>query len=108
MNIQSAKEVVIRKLEQVKTLGTFLRTKMVTKSRHQRVLLQLSPVVLLKLVDRLEFSRANFSADKTWDKGESTLKNVNSNIGNSGNGDTKSVAITFGRFNPPTVGHQSF
>ena len=62
---------------------------MVTKSRHQRVLLQLSPVVL-KLVDRLEFV-INFSADKTWDKGESTLKNVNSNIGNSGNGDTKSL-----------------
>ena len=23
----------------------------------------------LKLVDRLEFSRANFTADKNWDKG---------------------------------------
>jgi hypothetical protein len=106
MNIQSAKEVVIRKLEQVKTLGTFLRTENGYKVTAPEGFVAIKSGSALKLVDRLEFSRANFSADKTWDKGESTLKNVNSNIGNSGNGDTKSVAITFGRFNPPTVGHQ--
>lgn len=46
----------------------------------------------VKIVDRLEFSRANFTLDKTWTPPA---------------GDGAKVAVfTFGRFNPPTTGHE--
>jgi hypothetical protein len=46
----------------------------------------------VKIVDRLEFSRANFTLDKTWSPpvGEGA----------------KVAVFTFGRFNPPTTGHE--
>jgi len=46
----------------------------------------------VKIVDRLEFSRANFTLDKTWTPpvGEGA----------------KVAVFTFGRFNPPTTGHE--
>jgi hypothetical protein len=46
----------------------------------------------VKIVDRLEFSRANFTLDKTWSPpvGEGS----------------KVAVFTFGRFNPPTTGHE--
>lgn len=46
----------------------------------------------VKIVDRLEFSRANFTLDKTWTPP-------------SGEG-AKVAVFTFGRFNPPTTGHE--
>jgi hypothetical protein len=46
----------------------------------------------VKIVDRLEFSRANFTLEKSWRPP-------------AGEG-AKVVAFTFGRFNPPTTGHE--
>ena len=46
----------------------------------------------VKIVDRLEFSRANFTLEKSW---------------RPPSGDGAKVAVfTFGRFNPPTTGHE--
>jgi nicotinic acid mononucleotide adenylyltransferase len=46
----------------------------------------------VKIVDRLEFSRANFTLEKSWRPPA---------------GDGAKVAVfTFGRFNPPTTGHE--
>lgn len=46
----------------------------------------------IKIVDRLEFSRANFTLEKSW-KPPTTEG-------------AKIAVFTFGRFNPPTTGHE--
>lgn len=46
----------------------------------------------VKIVDRLEFSRANFTLEKSWRP--PTIEGA------------KIAAFTFGRFNPPTTGHE--
>ncbi len=71
ITFQSAKEMIIRKLQRAESIGTFLRT-----STGYRVTAPEGFVAIdrisgkaLKLVDRLEFSRANFSANDNWIKG---------------------------------------
>jgi len=67
INIQKAKELIIRKLEKVKTMGTFLRTEDGYKVTAPEGFVAIRSGKALKLVDRLEFSRANFTATKDWD-----------------------------------------
>ena len=69
MNIIEAKTFVIRKLEMVKTLGTFLKTDNGYQVTAPEGFVAIKSGGALKLVDRLEFSRANFTAAKNWDKG---------------------------------------
>jgi len=69
MNIIEAKTFIIRKLEMVKTLGTFLRTDNGYKVTAPEGFVVIKSGNALKLVDRLEFSRANFTAAKNWDQG---------------------------------------
>ena len=66
-NLQSAKGLLIKKLEKVKTLGTFLRTESGYKVTAPEGFVAIRSGKALKLVDRLEFSRANFTATKNWD-----------------------------------------
>jgi hypothetical protein len=75
-NLQAAKELVIRKLEKVKTLGTFLRTEDGYKVTAPEGFVAIRSGQALKLVDRLEFSRANFTATKDWDKTPPGYKGV--------------------------------
>ena len=69
MNLIEAKNFIIRRLERVQTLGTFLRTDNGYKVTAPEGFVAIRSGNALKLVDRLEFSRANFTADKNWDKG---------------------------------------
>ena len=69
MNLQAAKNFMIRKLQQVNTFGTFLRTPDGYRVTAPEGFVAIRSGRALKLVDRLEFSRANFTADKNWDKG---------------------------------------
>ena len=70
ISLQTAKTMVIRKLERAENIGTFIRT-----ANGYRVTAPEGFVAIdrigkaLKLVDRLEFSRANFTVDKNWVKG---------------------------------------
>jgi len=66
MNLQKAKNLVIRKLENVRDFGTFLRTSDGYKVTAPEGFVAIKSGSALKLVDRLEFSRANFTADKNW------------------------------------------
>lgn len=68
MNLIEAKNYIIRRLERVQTLGTFLRTENGYKVTAPEGFVAIRSGNALKLVDRLEFSRANFTADKNWDK----------------------------------------
>ena len=69
MNLQAAKNFMIRKLQKVNTFGTFLRTPDGYRVPAPEGFVAIRSGQALKLVDRLEFSRANFTADKNWDKG---------------------------------------
>ena len=69
MNLQAAKNFMIRKLQKVNTFGTFLRTPNGYRVTAPEGFVAIRSGQALKLVDRLEFSRANFTADKNWDKG---------------------------------------
>ena len=69
MNLQTAKNFMIRKLQKVNTFGTFLRTPDGYRVTAPEGFVAIRSGQALKLVDRLEFSRANFTADKNWDKG---------------------------------------
>lgn len=68
MNLVEAKNFVIRKLEKVNDFGTFLRSEDGYKVTAPEGFVAIKSGRALKLVDRLEFSRANFTADKNWDK----------------------------------------
>ena len=69
MNLIEAKTFIIRKLELVKTLGTFLRTDNGYEVTAPEGFVAIKSGNALKLVDRLEFSRANFTAAKDWENG---------------------------------------
>ena len=70
ISLQTAKTMIIRKLQRAENIGTFLRI-----SNGYRVTAPEGFVAIdrigkaLKLVDRLEFSKANFTVDKDWVKG---------------------------------------
>ena len=67
ITLQTAKTLVIRKLNKAKSVGTFLKTPNGFKVTAPEGFVAIDHVgSALKLVDRLEFSRANFTADKNW------------------------------------------
>ena len=68
-NLQAAKQFMINKLQKVNSLGTFLKTENGYKVTAPEGFVAIRAGSALKLVDRLEFSRANFTTTKNWDKG---------------------------------------
>jgi hypothetical protein len=67
--IVDAKLMIIRKLETIKSIGTFVRTDDGFKITAPEGFVAIDHVgKALKLVDRLEFSHKNFTATKAWDK----------------------------------------
>ena len=68
--LATAKIFIVRKLEKVKSIGTFIKTNTGFKVTAPEGFVAVDRVSnkTLKLVDRLEFSRQNFTADKNWDK----------------------------------------
>jgi len=67
-----AKQLIIDKLNNASSMGTFLRTKNGLKTTNQEGFVAIDNLSggAVKIVDRLEFSRANFSNDilKGWNK----------------------------------------
>lgn len=69
--IVQAKQMVINKMNRASALGTFLRTANGFKATNQEGYVAIDHIgQAVKIVDRLEFSRANFSPDvlKGWQK----------------------------------------
>ena len=70
ITFQTAKTMVIRKLQQAEGIGTFLRTPNGYRVTAPEGFVAIDHIgKALKLVDRLEFSKANFTVDKNWVKG---------------------------------------
>jgi len=63
-----AKLMIVRKLETVKSIGTFVKTDSGFKVTAPEGFVAVSKLTggAVKLVDRLEFSQANFNAAKNW------------------------------------------
>tara|TARA_R100000808_G_C2155495_1_gene168225 strand:- start:3493 stop:4722 length:1230 start_codon:yes stop_codon:yes gene_type:complete len=68
--IVDAKQMVVDKLNKAEGLGTFLRTSNGFKTTNREGYVAIDSSGAVKLVDRLEFSRANFSPEiiKGWQK----------------------------------------
>ena len=69
MNLITAKEMIISRLEKVKNIKTFLKTENGYEVTAPEGFVAISSGSVLKLVRRKEFSRANFTAAKDWEKG---------------------------------------
>ena len=70
ISLQTAKTMIIKKLQRAENIGTFLRTPNGYRVTAPEGFVAIDRIgKALKLVDRLEFSRANFTADKDWIKG---------------------------------------
>jgi hypothetical protein len=65
-----AKLMIVRKLETVKSIGTFVKTDDGFRITAPEGFVAVDRLKgnAVKLVDRLEFSQANFNASKNWDK----------------------------------------
>jgi len=63
-----AKLMIVRKLETVKSIGTFVKTENGFRITAPEGFVAVSKLTggAVKLVDRLEFSQANFNAAKNW------------------------------------------
>jgi len=68
--LANIKLVIIKKLEQVKDIGTFIKTDNGFKVTSPEGFVAVDRLTnkALKLVNRLEFSKANFNVSKNWDK----------------------------------------
>ena len=66
----AAKNMIVRKLEKVRDIGTFLRTSDGYKITAPEGFVAIDKLSgnAIKLVDRLTFSHANFTATKAWDR----------------------------------------
>ena len=69
ITLQSAKAVLLRKLNTIQSIGSFLRTKNGYKVTNPEGFVAIKGSGAVKLVDRLEFSQANFNMAKDWVKG---------------------------------------
>ena len=69
--LQTAKGIIISKLNKAKSIGTFKRTDngLVATNPEGYVAVDKKDKKAVKLVDRLEFSIQNFTAAKNWEKG---------------------------------------
>ena len=70
ITLGNAKNTLLQKMSQIQSIGNFLRTSTGYKVTAPEGYVAVDSVAgAIKLVDRLEFSRANFTAEKDWVKG---------------------------------------
>ena len=70
VSLQNAKNFLVSKLSEIQSIGHFLRTPNGYKVTAPEGFVAVDRAAgAVKLVDRLEFSRANFTAEKDWVKG---------------------------------------
>jgi len=70
ISLQNAKNFLIRKMNQIQSIGHFIKTPNGFKVTAPEGYVAVDRVAgAVKLVDRLEFSRANFTIAKDWIKG---------------------------------------
>ena len=98
-SLLSAKNIFVKKLNEAQGMATFIETpegfKVTDPEGYVAVDKSGSAV---KLVNRMEFSQANFNAVKDWSRtpvGPTVLAT-----------ELKTLVFSWGRLNPPTIGHK--
>ena len=66
LNLISAKNMVVKKLSKVQDIGTFIRTDDGFRVTAPEGFVAIKSGTSLKLVDRMEFSKSNFTVAKNW------------------------------------------
>ena len=69
ISLQRAKIFLLQKMNQIQSIGSFIKTDSGFKVTAPEGFVALSSKGAVKLVDRLEFSKANFTIAKDWVKG---------------------------------------
>ena len=69
LSLQNAKLLLLNKLRSVQSIGTFLKTSNGFRVTSPEGYVAIKSGGAVKLVDRMEFSRANFTLAKDWVKG---------------------------------------
>ena len=70
VTLQNAKNFLINKMSEIQSVGHFLRTSTGYRVTSPEGYVAVDRIAgAIKLVDRLEFSRANFTIAKDWVKG---------------------------------------
>jgi hypothetical protein len=98
-NLLIIKNILVKKLNGAQSIPTFIETpegfKVTDPEGYVAVDKKGNAV---KLVNRMEFSQANFNAVKDWAKPAAAPTDVDKQL--------KTIVFAFGRLNPPTIGHK--
>ena len=99
VDLLSVKTLLVKKLNEAQSIGTFIETdqgfKVTDPEGYVAVDRKGSAV---KLVNRMEFSQANFNAVKDWSKTPVGPTELSTEL--------KTMVFSWGRLNPPTIGHK--
>jgi hypothetical protein len=69
ITLQTAKSMLLSKLNNIQSIGSFMRTSTGYKATNPEGYVAINKGSAVKLVDRLVFSRANFNVAKDWVRG---------------------------------------
>ncbi len=69
ITLQTAKSLLLSKLNQIQSIGSFMRTKDGYKTTNPEGYVAINKGNAVKLIDRLVFSKANFNVAKDWIRG---------------------------------------
>ena len=98
-NLLALKNIFIKKLNEAQSIPTFIETPEGFKHTDPEGYVAVDKKGnAVKLVNRMEFSSANFNAVKDWTKPAEAPKESTAAL--------RTLVFAFGRFNPPTIGHK--
>lgn len=98
-NLSAIKNILVDKLNTVQGIATFIETEQGFKATDPEGYVAIDKSGnAVKLVNRMEFSQANFNAVKDWGGPPAPPEEPTRNL--------KTMVFAFGRLNPPTTGHE--
>lgn len=98
-SLSAAKDILVKKLNEAQGIPTFIETDHGFQATDPEGYVAIDKSGnAVKLVNRMEFSQANFNAVKDW--------GGPAPVPEEPTGQLKTMVFTFGRLNPPTVGHE--
>lgn len=98
-SLSAVKNILVKKLNEVQGIPTFIETEKGFKATDPEGYVAIDKSgSAVKLVNRMEFSQANFNAVKDWGgpppEPQEPIREL------------KTMVFAFGRLNPPTIGHE--
>lgn len=98
-DLSTMKNILVAKLNEAQSIPTFIETPEGFKTTDPEGYVAVDKKGnAVKLVNRMEFSQANFNAVKDWKKPAPAPAEPTQKL--------KTMVFAFGRMNPPTIGHK--